>query len=371
MLVRSPVQERGFLREFSLDRKRKKRIANEGNASRFRSNWLVLAVIVIASVVSAQTSPATQKSRPLVLTGAIPLAGVQGRIDHFGVDTKGHLFVSALGNNTEEVLDLTAGRAIRSLSVPRPQGVVYAPASNELFVGSDEGKLYIYNGDSLELITSLDFGDDVDNLRYDAAKGLVYVGYGDEEAGAIAVVDAATNKRLDADYKLGAHPESFRLEVSGPNIYVNLPDLKQIAVINRSTNKITRWPMTLESNFPMALNEVDHRLFVITHAPARLVVFDTDTGHQLAALPCVQNSDDVFYDSARKRIYVPGGEGSIDVFQQQDANHYGHIASVPSAVGARTGGYFGKGKKGFEVLYVAVPARADHGAEVLIYTVQD
>jgi len=40
-------------------------------------------------------------------------------------------------------------------------------------------------------------------------------------------------------------------------------------------------------------------------------------------------------------------------------------------VGGRTGGYFGKGRKGFEVLYVAVPARADHGAEVLIYTVQD
>ncbi|MBZ5656254.1 MAG: hypothetical protein LAO56_13365 [Acidobacteriia bacterium] len=325
----------------------------------------------MAALVSAQTSPATQKSQPLVLTGAIPLAGVQGRIDHLGVDTKGHLFISALGNNTEEVLDLTAGRAMRSLNVPRPQGVVYAPASNELFVGSDEGKLYIYSGDSLELITSIDFGDDVDNLRYDAIHKQVYVGYGDEEAGAIAVVDAITNKRLDADYKLGAHPESFQLEVSGPNIYVNLPDLKQIAVINRSTRKITRWPLALESNFPMALNETDYRLFVITHAPPRLVVFDTSTGEQLAVLPCVQNSDDIFYDSARKRIYIPGGEGSIDVFQQQDASHYNHIASVPSAVGARTGGYFGKGKKGFEVLYVAVPARADHGAEVLIYTVQD
>lgn len=333
--------------------------------------WTLALIVAFAIAAAAQTSGPPHQARPLVLTGAIPLAGVRGRIDHFGVDTKGRLFVSALGNNTEEVLDLSAGRAVRSLSVPRPQGVVYAPASNELFVGSDEGKLYIYNGDSLELITALDFGDDVDNLRYDADKKQVYVAYGDEEAGAIAVVDAVANKRLDAEYKLGVHPESFRLEVSGPNIYVNLPDLKQVAVINRSTHKVTRWPLTLESNFPMALNEADHRLFVVTHAPARLVVFDTSTGHQVAALPCVQNSDDVFFDSARKRIYVPGGEGSIDVFQQQDADHFAHIASIPSAVGARTGGYFGKGKKGFEVLYVAVPARADHGAEVLIYTVQD
>jgi DNA-binding beta-propeller fold protein YncE len=283
----------------------------------------------------------------------------------------GHLYVSALGNDSEEVLDLTAGRAIHSIRVPRPQGVAYAPVSNELFVGSDEGKLYIYNGDSLALITALDFGDDVDNLRYDSATKQVYVGYGDNEAGAIAVVDPGNNQRMDSDYKLGAHPESFQLEESGPNLYVNLPDLKQIAVINRVTRKITRWALAYESNFPMALNEADHRLFVVTHAPASLVVFDTMTGQQIAALPCVQNSDDVYFDAARKRIYVPGGEGSIDVFQQHDANHFSRIASVPSALGGRTGGYFGKGKKGFEVFYIAIPARADHAAEVLIYTVQD
>jgi len=319
----------------------------------------------------AQTIPPALRARPLVLTGAIPLPNVQGRIDHLGIDTKGHLFVSALGNNTEEAIDLSAGRVIHSISVPRPQGVVYAPVSNELFVGSDEGKLYIYNGDSLDLITSIDFGDDVDNLRYDASKKLVYVAYGDDEAGAIAAVDATTNKRLDLEFKLGAHPESFQMEASGPNIYVNLPDLKQIAVINRTTHAISRWPLTLESNLPMALNEANHRLYVITHAPASLAVFDTRTGHQVATLPCVQNSDDVYFDSARKRIYVPGGEGSIDVFQQKDVSHYAKLARIPSAVGARTGGYFGKGRKGFEVLYVAVPARADHGAEVLIYTVQD
>ncbi len=335
----------------------------------------LLFTLVLAATIAtrAQVIPPVPRThpRPLVLTGATPLPNVQGRIDHLGIDTKGRLFVSALGNNTEEVLDLSAGRVIRSLNIPRPQGVVYAPASNELFVGSDDGKLYIYNGDSMDLITSIDFGDDVDNLRYDAAKKLVYVAYGDDEEGAIAVVDATTNKRLDLEFKLGAHPESFQMEASGPNIYVNLPDLKQIAVINRTTQAISRWHLTLESNFPMALNEADHRLYVITHAPASLVVFDTKSGHQVAALPCVQNADDVYFDSARKRIYVTGGEGSIDVFQQKEVNHYERLANIPSAVGARTGGYFGKGRKGFEVLFVAVPARADHGAEVLIYTVQD
>jgi DNA-binding beta-propeller fold protein YncE len=270
------------------------------------------------------------------------------------------------------VIDLSAGRVARSIGgIPRPQGVAYFPELNKLFVGSDEGKLYIYDGVSLNLITAIDFGDDVDNLRYDGASKRLYVGYGGAGSGAIGMVDAVTNKRLDEEYKVGAHPESFQLETTGPNIYVNVPDVKQIAVINRTTHVISRWPLTLESNFPIALDEAENRLFVATRSPARLAVLDNRSGRVVAVLPCVQDSDDLYYDAARKRIYASGGEGYVSVFQQKDADHYELLAKIPSAVGARTAGYFGKGRKGFDGFYLAVPARADHGAEVLIYTLQD
>jgi DNA-binding beta-propeller fold protein YncE len=335
-----------------------------------RRRGLVALVLSVATLAAQQhTLP---KTLPLVLIGVIPLPGVQGRIDHLAFDPKGRLFVSALGNNTEEVLDLVAGIRSQSIGgIPRPQGVVYAPEVNKLFVGSDEGKLLIYDASSFSLLTSIDFGDDVDNLRYDSSRKQVYVGYGDEDAGAVAVVDATTNVRLPKEFRLGAHPESFQLENAGPNIYVNVPDQKQIAVINRDTGNVSRWPIAFNGNFPMSLDEAGHRLFVVTRSPARLAVFDTKSGHQVAALPCVQNSDDVFFDAARKRVYVPGGEGSIDVFQEAGSDHYQHLARIPSALGARTAGYFGKGHKGFEIFYVAVPARADAGAQVLMYSVQD
>jgi len=337
---------------------------------------LILAVAVVlglwGTAALAQGSSRSEDSKPLVLIGAIPLSNVVGRIDHLAFDGKGRLFVSALGNNTEEVIDLSAGTRVHTISgIPKPQGVVYAPEFNKLFIGSDEGKLYIYDASSFDLITSINFGDDVDNLRYDATSKRVYVGYGDEEAGAIAMVDAATTKRLDEEFKLDAHPESFQLEKSGPDIYVNLPDLKQIADINRNSGAIMRWPVSLELNFPMALDESEHRLFVATREPARLAVFDTSSGRMVAALPCVQNSDDLYYDSARKRIYVAGGEGFLSVFREVDPDHYQLLSDVPSAVGARTAGYPGKILKGFDQFYLAVPARADRGAEILIYTVQD
>ena len=333
----------------------------------------LVLIVAFGRQLFAQKNSPPPSAAPLVLTGAIPLPNVKGRIDHFGFDrVHNRLFVSALGNNSEEIIGVGAQTVIHTISgVPTPQGVAYSPETNKLFVGSDEGKLYIYDGTTFDLITAIDFGDDVDNLRYDAAEKRLYVGYGDDKTGAIGMVDAATNKRLDGDFKLGAHPESFQLSTSGPNIYVNLPDLKQIAVINRSTHSIARWPISFESNFPMALDETDHRLFVATRKPPQLNVLDTNSGRLIATLPTVQDSDDLFYDSARKRVYVCGGEGYISVFQQDDADHYKLLAKVQTAIGARTAGYFGKGKKGFDRFYLAVPARADHGAEVWIYTVQD
>ncbi len=308
----------------------------------------------------------------MVLTGVIPLGNVQGRIDHLTLDPKGRLFLSALGNNSEEVIDLSAATRAHSITgIPKPQGVVFCADVNKLFVGSDEGKLYIYDATSYALLTTIDFGDDVDNLRYDPSSKSVYVGYGDDEAGAIGVVDATSNKRLPTEFRLGAHPESFQLETSGPNLYVNLPDLKQIAAVNRKTGHISHWPVPFDSNFPMALDEADHRVFVATRSPARMAVFDTASGKMIAALPCVQGSDDLFYDPARKRIYVTGGEGFISVFQQRDPDRYEALAQVPTAIGARTSGYFGKGHKGFDLFYVAVPARAGADAEILVFTLQD
>ncbi len=83
---------------------------------------------------------------------------------------------------------------------------------------------------------------------------------------------------------------------------MNLLGLKQIAVINRTTKPITRWPLPVESNFPMALDEADHRVFVGTREPATLSVCDTSTGHVVASLPSVQDTDDLYYGAEHKRV---------------------------------------------------------------------
>jgi len=335
-------------------------------------------VVTLAACQNNQTSapPAAasvaETAPPLILTASVPLEGVKGRFDHFA-SGKGKVFVSGLGNNTVEVIDLFQGTRVHEITgVPNPQGVIFSPEANKLFVASEKGKVYIYDGDSFKLITTLDFDGGADNLRYDATTKRVYVGCGDNEKNsAIAAVDAMTNKRLDEVYKLGGEPESFQLEKSGPNIYVNVPDLKQIVAINRATKELTRWPVTPAQNFPMALDEANHRVIVGTREPATISVFDTGTGKMVASLPTVQDTDDLYYSAEHKRIYVAGREGSIWVYQQSDPDHYALLSKVPTVLGAGTAGYFGRQGKGFDRFYLAIPAGANTNAEVRIYTVKD
>jgi hypothetical protein len=194
------------------------------------------------------------------------------------------------------------------------------------------------------------------------------VGYGEDEGSAIGVVDAVTNKRLDDAGKLDSHPESFQIESSGPRIFVNIASKQKIAVIDRQTHKVIDWQIgNLKANFPMALDEADRRLFIGTRKPSRLGIIDTTTGRLIASLQAAGDMDDLYYDESRKRIYIPGGEGFLSVYEQRDPDHYEMLAKIPSAIGARTGVWFAKRDR----LYLAVPGRASQGAEVWVYEAQD
>jgi hypothetical protein len=336
-----------------------------------------LVTLLVGFSVAGQDKSTTEENGPLILTSQIPLPGVHGRFDHFTFDPSepARVFISALGNNSVEVIDLVEDTVVQHIpGIPEPQGIAFAVGLNKLFVGSRKGKLYVYDGSDYKLITTIDYNADVDNLRYDTASKRIYAGYGDEDKAAIGMVDATTNQRLDEVYKTGAHPESYQMEKSGPNLYVNLEDLKQVGVIDRTTKKLTKWelPPKFEENFPMALDESDHRLMIVTRTPPRLVVYDTSSGKVVATQPCVADVDDLYYDANHKRVYIPGGQGFIDVFQQKDADHYERIARIPTVIGARTAGYTPRvGKKGLDRVFLAVPYSPSKDAAVWVYTVQE
>jgi YVTN family beta-propeller protein len=303
-----------------------------------------------------------QANQPLRLEKTIELPNV-GRIDHLSVDVAGgRIFVSALGNNTVEVIDTKAGTRVKTIGgLQEPQGVLYVPLTDRLYVAnSRDGSVRIFDGNSYAFLKTLDYGDDADNLRYDSDHNRIYVGYG---SGALAEIDEEGNKV--GETKLDAHPESFQLEKDSPRIYVNLPKSRKIAVVDRDARTIlATWPLGMMlANYPMALDQADHRLFVITRYPARLLVFDTATGKTVQRLPAVGDCDDVFYDKGRKRIYAIGGEGAISVFEQQDPDHYKESAKITTVKGARTGFFSPE----LDRLFLAVRRQGTQPASIRVF----
>jgi DNA-binding beta-propeller fold protein YncE len=310
---------------------------------------------------------AAQNAAPLKLKQTIPLPGVEGRIDHFAFDAAGErLLVCALGNNTVEVLDLRKGERIHSITgLGAPQGTAYIPELNRLFVANDKGGICkIYDGKSLQPVGELDFNDDADNIRYDEATKKIYVGFG---SGGIAVVDASNGKQIGS-ITLSAHPEAFALEKNGKRIFANVPNARHVAVIDREKGEvIAKWKTDLAfGNFPMALDEMNHRLFVGCRIPSKLVVLNTDSGDIVSKIDISGDPDDIFYDAKRRRIYAICGAGKIDTIEQTDPNTYKNSVRIGTASGARTGLFVPE----LDTLFVAVPHRGSQQAEIRSYAIQ-
>jgi DNA-binding beta-propeller fold protein YncE len=325
---------------------------------------LLRDIIFLLALVSA-LSASGEVPGPLHLEKEIPLPGVEGRIDHFAADDTGQrLFIAALGNGSVEIVDTRRGERVAEIKgLEEPQGVCFDSKSGRLYVATGrDGKLRIYDGKSLSLQETLDFGNDADNVRYDRQTGDVWVGYGH---GGLAIVNS-TGQTIGL-ISLGSHPESFLFEVTGNRVYVNVPKQFGIAVIDREKRAVIgKWGVGgALANYPMALDDVNKRLFAGCRVPARLVVLDTSSGRIVGTLPTVGDTDDVFYDTVRRQLYVIGGEGAVEIFRQRDPDHYESVGRTNTVVGARTGFFLPNSNR----LYVAAPHRGSQAAKVLVYAV--
>jgi len=323
--------------------------------------------LILFSFLSLVLPSGLQAADVLEPAATIGMPSVKGRIDHFGVDLKRQrLFVAALGNDTLEIVDLKSSRRERSLGgFGEPQGVLYLPGLNRIFVANGSAnRVDILDGSSLARIQSVEGLNDADNLRYEAGARKVYVGYGN---GALRALDPATGGSL-GDIRLAGHPESFQLETRGPRIFVNVPPAPHVAVVDRTKRAVVAtWDVPgAESNYPMALDESGRRLFVGARKPAVLLVYDIDSGKVVAKQPIGGDTDDLFFDPERKRLYVICGEGRIDVVRQDDPDHYSLEGTVRTAPRARTGLFIPEEAR----LYVAAPAIGTSPARLLAYRVR-
>lgn len=313
---------------------------------------------LFAALLLAAVAVLAGDDEPLKLERTIPLEGVNGRIDHMALSADGsRLAVAALGNDSIEIVDPATGRVVHRITgIGAPTAGAFVEGQL-VMASAQDGKLHFFDGRTFEHASAVEVGWDADPVRIDGARQ--YVGVGD---GAIVIVEKGAKV---AEIPLKAHPEGFQVEAKGPRIFVNLPDVAQVAVIDREKREVVAtWEMKgAAANYPMALDEEHGRVLVGCRLPARLMVHDAADGSVKANVEISGDVDDIFRDPKTRRIYASCGEGFVDVIQEGDRDRYERIARVPTARGARTCLFDPEGGR----LFVAAPKRGDKPALVLVY----
>jgi DNA-binding beta-propeller fold protein YncE len=348
---------------------------------------LALQALVVPSLAMGQTSST------LELKSRIPLAKVDGRMDHAGgVDFAGQrLFWAAFDNKTLEVIDVQAGKQVHTIAnLNQPQQTYFDTPTNHLFVSSSgDGTVKVFDGTTFQLLQTAQLSTDADNMRFDARNKHLIVAYGGEKFlngrvarqagakdGALAILDMA-GKQL-GQIPTDGHPESLAVEKNGTRVFTNVPDKKEIVVGDLSDyNVLAHWALPGCENYPMAFDEDHHRVFVMCRASSTVLALDSENGKLVTSIPLTPSasSDDMFYDASKGRIYVLAriiqkdnprapGPGIIEVFQQKDPDHYEKIETIQSGFAAQTGLFVPEWNK----LFVATRHQPGGASgEILVY----
>ncbi len=341
-----------------------------------RRTFLSFFVPLFVLIVIADFRANAVDAAPLKLVQSVDLPNYSGDFDHFAVDLGGNrLFLAAEDHGTVEVFDLNSGKRLKTIEgFETPHSFLFMPEAGKLLV-TDSGKdlSKILDAGSFQVIKTVELTPGADSIGFDQGSHHLYIVTGGKDVqmdhSFLSVVDPVEGKRL-GDIAFDAnHVEAMAVEQNGSRLFINVTDKNYIAVVDKDKQQIVdRWPVhECQQNAPVALDEQNHRLFVICRSPGMLVVFDTSTGKSVASLPAPGRVDEVVFDAQRHRVYAAGGEGYIGVYQEKDPDHYVLTSKVPSAVGAKTALLVPQRNR----LYVAVsPGEGKFGAKVLTFEVK-
>jgi DNA-binding beta-propeller fold protein YncE len=314
-----------------------------------------------------------QQSAPLKLIQSIPLPGLkEGDFDHFAIDLDGHrLFLTGEANGLVEVFDTRTNKLIHTIrGIEAPHSMVYRADLKRLFVvDGDASEIKVYDASTYGLVGHVPLYIDADSQAYDPETKLMYVVSGGREAHTpysyISVADTTQSKKI-LDMKIDANwLEAIALEKRGPRLFVNITAENAVGVIDRNQHSITsKWPIPGETqqNLPLFLDEPNHRLLLTTRKSPKLVAMDSETGKVTASVPCVGLVDDIAYDPKLKRVYLSGDQ-FVEVFKQDDADHYTSLGKIASGFRAKTALFVPELNRYF----LAVPRHGKTEAEVKIY----
>lgn len=291
-----------------------------------------------ATLVAAPPLPAigtADSNAAFTLVGRIPVTNMTGTWDHLTLDpVLNRIFASAQEDNEVRVFSLVSRKPLYTMSggFNRPQGLYYVTDDNTLAVtNGGDGTLRSFNGTTYVPIKTIQLSLGADMIAMDPKTRLLYVDHGGTDsnrgAGGLAIIDTRTWEKT-GEVPTELRPAALEMEKGGNRLFLLIPGLAQVAVIDRKSNEIyARFQLkTPGQPIALALDEAHHRLFVANRRPTSLDILDSGTGRRIAAMDVIEGVESMYFDTRLHRIYMTALDGNVQVVQQADADHYKTIA---------------------------------------------
>ena len=345
----------------------------------------IVAVISAAALAPAQEAAAppaapaplpaigsAQSNEALTLVGRIPVPKMTGTWDHLTLDPgSNRLFASAQEDNEVRVFDLVARRPLFTMSggFNRPQGLFYVTGADTLAVtNGKDGTFRSFNGKTYQPIKIVPLSLGADMMDMDPKTRYLYVDHGGTDSnrgpGGLAIIDTKTWDKV-GEVRTDLRPAAMEMEKGGNRLFLLVPGLGQVAVVNRTTHEIdARYQLKMPGQpIALALDEAHRRIFVAERRPTSFSVLDLDTGRPITSLEVVDGVESMYFDAKLHRIYMTALDGNVQVVQQIDADHYTTIARFFTGHHAGTSQWV----PGMDLLCVAVPPVEGQAAEIWLF----
>jgi YVTN family beta-propeller protein len=213
--------------------------------------------------------------------------------------------------------------------LPGIEGVELAPDVNKAYTSNWlENKIGVIDLQQMKVIKKIPTESKPDGIAYAAPFHKIYVS--DERAKAEAVVDV-TKDEIITTLHFGSETGNPRYDPVSRHVFLNLQDKNVIAEIDPAIDKeVAEYPVgKCRGNHGMALDS-EHRLaFLSCEENDLMTVFRLDTHEPIAYFPQAKGGDVIAFDPGLKRIYVACYEGAISVFQEDDTTHFRKLGDVP------------------------------------------
>lgn len=330
---------------------------------------------LLSLAIIGGTAAQTQNSS-VRLIHTVTLPGYSGDFDHFAADfDRNRLLLAAEDHGTVEVFDLKTSAHLRTVTgFGNPHSILVRKGVSTVFI-TDSTKMNatIRDADTYAKKQTVNLTPGSDTAKYDQASNTLYVVTGgkdvDMKTANLEAVNPDTGAKLSSITFPDNHVEAMAFTADDPRLFINLTQTNKLAVVDRKSMKLlATWPVPpAQQNAMVAFDSAQHRLYVVCRSPGMVVAMNSDTGAVVDKQPAPLRADEVQYDPKSHRLYVPGGEGYMGIYDTSDPNHLKLAEKVTTAPGAKTGLLIPEMHR----LFLAVsPGESKATAKVLTYEIK-